>query len=178
MSVRRRIWTTKTGERREAWVVAYTDQSGSRHIATFERKRDAGTYHTQVRTEVRAGVHTAPSTSTTVAEAFRLWIEHGQAEGLEFGTIRQRRQHLRLHITPFIGHVKLSDLTVPQINEFLDQLREAGRSIAMRRKVLTNLKTAIGFAQSQGSGCSERCSWRAVEILGSAQFQRSPTGGH
>jgi hypothetical protein len=43
MSVRRRTWITKAGERREAWIVAYTDH-GTRHIATFERKRDADAY--------------------------------------------------------------------------------------------------------------------------------------
>jgi integrase len=78
------------------------------------------------------------------------WIEHSEAEGLEFGTIRQRRQHLRLHVGPFIGREKLSDLTVPRIHQFDAQLRAAGRSLPMRRKVLTNLKTALSFAQSRG----------------------------
>src|SRR4029077_20023871 len=73
-----------------------------------------------------------------------------EAEGLEFGTIRQRRQHLRLHVAPFIGREKLSDLSTPRIHKFDAELRDAGRSIAMRRKVLTNLKTAISFAQGRG----------------------------
>lgn len=36
------------------------------------------------------------------------------------------------------------------MHDFDRKLRDAGRSIAMRRKVLTNLKTMIGFCQSQG----------------------------
>jgi integrase len=88
--------------------------------------------------------------SLTVAEAALKWIAHCEAEGLERGTIKQRREHRSLHIVPFIGAEKLADLTMPRIFRFLDELREADRSLAMRRKVLTNLKTMISFAQGQG----------------------------
>ena len=44
MSVRKRTWITRRGERREAWVVYYTDQQGGRHIQTFARKHDADAY--------------------------------------------------------------------------------------------------------------------------------------
>jgi integrase len=41
-------------------------------------------------------------------------------------------------------------LTTPRLNTFLDQLRDAGRSIAMRRKILTNVGTALKFAKGRG----------------------------
>ena len=148
-SIRKRSWISR-GVRRERWIADYVDQAGVRQLKTFPSKKAADAWLITARHEVKAGVHTAASASETVATCFERWIENSEAEGLEFGTVRQRRQHLRLHIAPFIGREKLSDLTVPRINEFLDQLRDAGRSIAMRRKVLTNLKTAIGFAQRQG----------------------------
>jgi integrase len=69
---------------------------------------------------------------------------------LEFGTIRQRKQHLKHHVIPFIGSVKLSELSTPFVYEFDAKLRQAGRSVAMRRKVLTNLKTVLTFAQGRG----------------------------
>jgi integrase len=148
-SIRKRSWISR-GVRRERWIADYVDQAGVRRLKTFPSKKAADAWLITARHEVKAGVHTAASASETVATSFERWIENSEAEGLEFGTVRQRRQHLRLHIAPFIGREKLSGLTVPRINEFLDQLRDAGRSIAMRRKVLTNLKTAIGFAQRQG----------------------------
>jgi integrase len=149
MAIRKRRWINR-GIERAAWVADYVDQHGARHLKTFRTKKAADAWVVTARHEIREGLHTPTSTSLTVAECFQRWIDHGEAENLEFGTLRQRRQHLRLHIDPFIGRQKLSDLTVPRINEFLDQLRDAGRSMAMRRKVLTNLKTAISFAQSQG----------------------------
>jgi integrase len=148
-TIRKRTWQVG-GESRSAWVVDYRDQAGTRRLKTFASKREAEAWAVEALHEVARGVHTPASASITVAVCFQRWIEHCEAEGLEFGTIRQRRQHLRLHVEPFIGREKLSELTAPQLYEFLDRLRSAGRSVAMRRKVLTNLKTAIGHAQSQG----------------------------
>ena len=55
MSVRKRKWTTRSGEAKEAWIVDYTDQQGDRHIKTFARKKDADAYSQQVGVDVRAG---------------------------------------------------------------------------------------------------------------------------
>ena len=51
---------------------------------------------------------------------------------------------------PFIGAERLASLTTPRIHQLDDQLRSAGRSLAMRRKVLTNVKTMLAFAQGRG----------------------------
>ena len=61
MSVRKRAWTTSKGEKKEAWLVDYTDQNGDRHIQTFDRKKDADEYHATVRVDVGKGIHTPHS---------------------------------------------------------------------------------------------------------------------
>ena len=61
MSVRKRKWTTRSGEAKEAWIVDYFDQQGARHIHTFARKKDADEYHDKVKVDVRQGIHTAAS---------------------------------------------------------------------------------------------------------------------
>jgi hypothetical protein len=43
LSVRKRKWTTRGGETKEAWIVDYT-QDGERHIETFKKKKDADAY--------------------------------------------------------------------------------------------------------------------------------------
>ena len=55
MSVRKRTWTTRRGEVKEAWIVDYFDQDGDRHIETFARKKDADAYHGKVKVDVRTG---------------------------------------------------------------------------------------------------------------------------
>jgi integrase len=69
---------------------------------------------------------------------------------LERSTIHQRRVHLRVHIKPHIGAEKLSALTMPRVSQFDADLRDSGRSPAMRRKVLTSLKAILSHAQAQG----------------------------
>src|SRR5262245_16631272 len=101
-SIRKRTWRVG-GAERTAWIVDYRDQGGVRRLKTFGSKREAERWRTEALHEVAQGVHTPASTSITVGEAFARWIENCEKEGLEFGTIRQRRQHLRLHVEPFLG---------------------------------------------------------------------------
>lgn len=150
MSVRKRKWTTAKGASKEAWVVDYVDQNGKRRLKTFTKKKDADGWRSTADIQVREGTHTPASESKTIAEAMDAWIDHCEAEGLEFGTIKQRREHLRLHVDPYIGKVKLSDLTAPRVNLYIDKLRDEGRSLSMRRKVLTNIKTMLTFAMGRG----------------------------
>jgi integrase len=148
VSVRRREWTTKSGEPRSSWIVNYTDTGGARRIATFERKRDADAYEAEVKTAVGHGVHTAPSASPTVAEAAADWIKSVELEGREATTVMQYRQHAR-HIIDRIGSAKLANLTTPALNKFRDELL-AAMSRAMARKVMSSLKSLLKDAQSRG----------------------------
>jgi integrase len=149
VSVRKRAWTNRDGSRGEAWIVNYTDAGGARRIKTFEKRRDADAYHAMVRVDVRRGLHTADSRSVTVAKAGDLWIAVSVNAGLERSTLEQYRTHLRLHITPLIGTVKLSQLTVPLVREFEDRLAK-DRSPAMVRKVLLSLSGIVANAQERG----------------------------
>jgi integrase len=146
MSVRKRAWTTRKGEKKEAWIVDYADQDGDRHIETFARKKDADDYHATVKVDVRQGVHSAPSKSVTVAEAAESWIKRVEADGRERTTIRQYRQHVDLHIAPRIGKIKLAHLTPKKVEDFRDDLLlKLGRPLA--RKVLTSLKSLLKAAK-------------------------------
>jgi integrase len=149
MSVRRRSWTNRDGSPGEAWVVDYVDQHGKRHLKSFQRKRDADAYHGAVGVDVRNGVHTADSTSITVAEAGRLWLATSEANGLERTTIDYYRQHVELHIIPLIGGVKLSLLTAPMVRKFEDRLRR-DRSPDMVRRVVKNLGGILSDAVERG----------------------------
>jgi integrase len=149
MSVRRRAWTNRDGSPGEAWVVDYTDQRGDRHIKTFSRKRDADAYHATVTVDVRHGTHTADSTSVTVAKAGGLWLETGDANGLEQTTLDYYRQHVDLHIVPLIGAVKLSQLTPPMVRHFEDQLR-TNHSPVMVRRLVGSLGAILSDAVERG----------------------------
>jgi len=146
MSVRKRKWVTRLGEAKEAWIIDYTDQQGDRHIRTFARKKDADDYRATVKVDVRAGTHTAPSKSVTVAVAADRWLNRVEAEGRERGTLAQYRQHVSLHIAPRIGKMKLASLTPTRVETFRDDL-VANLSRPMARKVLTSLKSLLKTAK-------------------------------
>jgi integrase len=150
MSVRRRQWISPNGENKEAWIVDYRDQHGSRHIKTFARKRDADAHHAIVGVAVRAGTHTADSRSVTVAKAAELWLESCEAAGLERATITAYRQHAELHIAPILGALRLSQLTVPLVRGFEDRLRRDGRSAVMVQKTRRSLGALLADAQERG----------------------------
>jgi integrase len=149
MSVRRRSWTNKDGSKAEAWVVNYTDQNGKRRLKSFDRRKDADAFHATVTVDVRRGVHLRDSDSITVAQAGLLWLETGDVTGLERATLANYRQYLELHITPLLGAVKLSQLTMPMVRQFEDKLRRT-RSAVTVRKVLVSLSAILADAQERG----------------------------
>ena len=152
MSVRKRTWVTRKGEKREAWIVQYSDRDGVDRIKTFARKKDANDYHATVRVNVRDGVHT--SGKATVAEAGKKWLDDAEDRlkraKLERATVESYRQHFDDHIKPYIGPLKLSQLTVPRVREFMDTLRLEKRSDAMIKKVIGDLGSILAEAQERG----------------------------
>jgi integrase len=147
MSVRKRVWTTRLGERKESWVCDYVDQDGDRHIATFEKRGDALAYHDKVKTDVRSGApHVAPSKSITVAEAAERWLKRVEADKAERSTVQQYGQHVRLHILPRLGKHKLAHLNHERVESFRDDLL-ASLSRPMARKVLTSFKSLLKVAK-------------------------------
>ncbi len=148
MSIRKREWVTRTGERKQAWIVDYS-QDGQRHIQTFQRKKDADAYAQQVGVEIRAGTHTPVSKSITVAQAAEDWISSVALDKREASTLAQYRQHAR-HINARVGNVKLANLTTPRLNALRDELLKT-MSAAMARKVISSLKSLLREAQRRGN---------------------------
>jgi integrase len=147
-SIRKRTWVSNSVTQ-SAWVVDYFDQTRVKRRKTFATKKQAVDWSTTALHEIKHGIHTPASSSVTVERAGELWVEECEADGLEKSTVRQRRQHLKHHINPHLGATRLSDLTTPSIYAFDGQLRAGGRSLAMRRKIITSLKTLLTFAQKR-----------------------------
>ncbi len=156
MSIRKRSWKNAKGDKKEAWAADYVDQHGKRHLKTFDRKKDADAFHSRASVEVELGTHTAASASVTVATAGASWLETCRANGLELATIDAYEQHLRLHIVPFIGRTKLSELTAPAVRKFEDDLSNGAepgldkpkpRSAAMTKRIITSLSMLVVDAQ-------------------------------
>ncbi len=143
MSVRKRTWTTAKGEAKEAWIADYT-HGGYRRQRTFARKKEADAWYDTTKVEIRNGVHTPDPASVTVRDA----------------TVDGYRQHLKFHILPYLGEVKLSRLSAPMVRDFEDKLAHGvpppgadhaePRSRAMVKKIRGSLGAILADAQEQG----------------------------
>jgi integrase len=132
------------------WEVAYIDGAGERRAKLFATKTAAAAWLIDAQSDLKRGLHTASSVSPTVKEAAALWIERCKAKKLETMSIKGYEEHVDLHIVPFIGAKKLSDLTVPAVNAFADELGKAGRSAAMIKKVIRSLGSIFREARRRG----------------------------
>jgi hypothetical protein len=98
----------------------------------------------QAQQEVKQRTHRPESTAPTVADACEAWIRRGEVGGKERSTIRQRRQHVDLHIVPLLGgQTKLSRIDV---EAFRDDLL-GSRARPMAKKVMTSLRMILKQAK-------------------------------
>jgi integrase len=148
-AIRKRSWINPRGEPQQAWQVDYRDSAGKRRSKQFSRKKDAEAWSTQTAWQVTQGTHTPDSISITVKKAAEQWLERARREELEPTTIAAYDQHVRLHIGPLCGTVKLSQLTAPMVEGYRDKLVDKlSRPMAVR--VLRSLTSIITEAQRRG----------------------------
>src|SRR3984893_15310501 len=132
------------------WQASYIDGAGKRRAKLFDRKIDGDAWLVELRHDVARGVHTPGSLSPTVKDVAALWIKRCNEKKFERSTICAYEEHVDLHIVPFIGAKKLSELTVPAVNAFADQLLEAGRSAVMIKRVVRSLGAISKEARRRG----------------------------
>src|SRR5258708_6837865 len=121
------------------WQASYVDGAGKRRAKLFDRKSDGDAWLVETSHDLKRGLHTPAGVSPTVKEAGALWIKRCKEKQLEASTLRGYAEHTELHIFPFIGAKRLSDLTAPAVNAFADRLRDEGRSPEMVRRVIQSL---------------------------------------
>jgi integrase len=102
------------------------------------------------RAQVERGTFTADSASITVAKAADLWLARCERDNLEQSTMVGYRSHVTYHINPLLGSLKLSRLTAPRVQEFVDELLTGGRSRALTKKVVGSMSMLISEAQRRG----------------------------
>ncbi|HEX9324577.1 MAG TPA: tyrosine-type recombinase/integrase [Xanthobacteraceae bacterium] len=148
MSVRKRAWVSGA-ETKEAWIVTYTDAEGDRVQETFRKKRDADARQAEIKVALGRGIHTSRSRSITVGEAGKLWLATAEANRLERTTIDHYRQHLALHIVPYLGRTKLADLSPPMVRAFESHV---GKKVSQAtvRKIIGSLSGLLADAFDNG----------------------------
>jgi integrase len=150
MSVRKREWVTRKGEQKTAWVADFVDNAGRRQIRTFANQRAAKAFHSKVTTDINTGLHVTIDPDLTVLDAADKWISDVKANGAERSTIRQYDLHVKVHIGPRIGLLKLARLTVNDVKNLRNDLLQGDRklSLATAHKVFVSFKSLL-----KANGC-------------------------
>lgn len=134
---------------RDGWFVDYRDAAGKRRGKIFKRKKDADAWLVNALAEVQRGTHTPDSTSVTIAQAADQWLDTVRASDREPTTLAPYEQHVRLHIVPVCGGIKLSQLTAPKVRAILDGWL-ANLSRPMATRVFRSFKAILTDAQAHG----------------------------
>lgn len=146
-SVRKREWTHK-GEKKTAWIVDYVDSLGKRRQKTFERKKEADSYRNKVAVEVESGLHVADSQTVTVAEAVKAYeveLQRRNRQGdLGGACFSSYVGTFKVHILPWIGRLKVKDITADIVEEKINAMRD-GYSSSTVRTVHSLLKLLLTF---------------------------------
>jgi integrase len=145
MSVRKRQWRAANGETRTAWVCDYFDQNGKRRNETFATKGQAVAHHAQVVLDVRKGTHVSHDGKETIAESAKRWLAHLEADGRERSTLVHYEHHLRVHILPVMGRVKIGKLNTETIESFRAWLLSKDEKGAPARSRDTAVKAWVTF---------------------------------
>jgi integrase len=82
----------------------------------------------------------------TVRTACNSWLRSCERNALERSTIKAYKSHIRTHIDPRLGTVKLSELTRRHVRDFLDDLLDTGVSHAQARKIMVSLRSILSEA--------------------------------
>lgn len=171
-TIRKRTWTTSSGEIRTAFSVNIEGE-GNRQRRQFATRREAEAYRLEIEGQVKGGIFRPDGGRITVAETADRFLTYCQ--GRMQRRERMSRQNYKVYeghvhnyicpdpvrhagrklpprMTPFahgIGGVRLAQLTPRRVAEFRDRLREAGVSVITARKILGTLQQLLAYAISQ-----------------------------
>jgi integrase len=144
-AVRKRKWKHKDIER-EAWVVDYVDGEGKRRLRTFERKKDADLYRSQVEVEVVKGEHIAHSVDVPFKLVAEAWLAKQRRSHLTTGkpvlsSMKAMEWVLESHLNPRFASQLISKLSAEAVQDYLNEAsaRYAHKTLRYFRSVLAGI---------------------------------------
>ncbi len=128
------IHHTRTGK----WEVRYREGRRNRS-KTFDLQEDARSFEAEARVRRQRGEHVRRSSDTPTLWDFAVdWIDRRRAAGLSEATLRTNRLIFDKHLDPYLGGLRVGDLSPRRLDEWRRALEAAGASTYMlnRSKVL------------------------------------------
>jgi integrase len=130
------------------WVAAITV------IQPGQERRQICSYHAtqaeaiegldKLKTDRKHGALPTPKAKrTTVADHLDMWLEHSVRASVRPLTYESYRQHVRVHLKPALGGIRLEKLTAPHIRTFITEKLQSGLSARTVKYSLVILRLAL-----------------------------------
>lgn len=157
VSVRKRRWTTSSGETKTAWVVDYIHNQGARRRKHFSNKKAADAFRISIDGQMQAGTYRAASEKITVKNACDSFLEYCEGRNKRDERMTRKmltvyRGHINnhiLHLEQGVGDRKLSQFTTRSVGDFRDRIRAVGVTVPTTRKILATLHSVLEHAISE-----------------------------
>ncbi len=109
------------------WEGRYYGADGKQHSVYGSSKNVVKEKLAAKRTEISQGV-AITETDLTVEQWGREWLDNFKANRVKHSTMDNYDTYFRLHIAPYIGHIKVKDLTTLTVQRLYNQLEKKGMS--------------------------------------------------
>jgi integrase len=130
------IHHTKTGK----WEVRYREGRRNRS-KTFDLKEDARSFEAEARVRRQRGEHVRRSSDTPTLRDFTAdWMDRRRAAGLSEMTLKTNGLIFGKHLDPYLGGLRIGDLSPRRLDEWRRELEAAGATTYM----INRSKTLLG----------------------------------
>jgi integrase len=126
--------------RTSKWGVRYREGRRNRS-KTFDLKQDARSFEAETRVRRQRGEHVRRSSETPTLRDFAAdWMDRRLAAGLSEATLKTNGLIFDKHLDPYLGGLRVGDLSPRRLDEWRRELEAAGASAYM----LNRSKTLLG----------------------------------
>ena len=148
MSVKRRYYNNDKAEKVfSSWMYDFYDVFGKRHKKSgFKTRAEAEQKEAVAKADYNKGLATSNDNNMKFKDLIEQFIRLHAENYLKPSTVRGYKDHFKLHITDFIGEIKLVDITPVIINRFMEQKIKSGLSNKTVNHLLTTLGTTFNWA--------------------------------
>ncbi len=176
MSVRReKRRDPKTGAAREFWMVDVDLQHPDgrrtriRKVSPVPTRRGAEQYERELRQALAVGTYREEREVLTFKEFVeeKWWPTYPKAVGNRATTVREKEIHLRVHLLPVLGTVKLDQVRGEVVHRLFAELHEKGLAPKTRKNVRATLRRLLASAVEWGY-------LEAVPLLPKVKVPESP----
>jgi len=136
--------------RSHKWEVRYREGRRNRS-KTFDQKEDARSFEAEARVRRQRGEHVRRSSDTpTLRDFVAEWMDRRRAAGLSEATLKTNGLIFDKHLDPYLGGLRISDLSPRRLDEWRRELEAAGASTYMLNRSKTLLGQLLADARRLG----------------------------